>query len=107
MPLKRSHDATDAAARRFLLRRSVENDDEPSSAAAGAKAVGDDDPSAMHVAYAWDLAGALAEDPAIIELRAAALAGGRRDEATERRPRSSTNVRCPSSETHGPGSPQA
>jgi hypothetical protein len=107
MPLKRSHDATDAAARRFLLRRSVENDDEPSSAAAGAQAVGAGDPSAMHVAYAWDLAGALAEDPAIIELRAAALAGGRRDEATERCPRSSTNMPRPSAETHGPGSPQA
>lgn len=86
MPLKRSQDATDAATRRFLLRRSVENDDEPSSAAAGAQGVGAGDPSTMHVAYAWDLAGALAEDPAIIELRAAALAGGRLDEATETMP---------------------
>lgn len=63
-------DETGLAVRRFLLRHAAGNDDSPTRPML---TPGSTD---LEVAYAWDLAGSLADDPIIHELRATALADG-------------------------------
>lgn len=62
-------DATGAAVRNFLLRRSAGNDDAPAPGGSVRPARAD-----MDVAFAWDVAGSMADDPEILRLRAEALA---------------------------------
>jgi transmembrane sensor len=62
-------DATVAAVRNFLLRQQAENNDERTTDSETPVLAGAD----LDTAYAWDVAGVLASDPSILQLRASAL----------------------------------
>lgn len=70
MRLTGPFDEITVAVRAFLLRRAVGNDDDSEAP----EPRGSTGASALHVSYAWDLAGSLSNDPAILELRSCALA---------------------------------